>query len=220
MTPADLLALLREERDEARAELALAKSLHDVAVSQRGGANYLLGEVERDVVKLKQQRDQANGRHREALDLCERYIGHLHKAEAERNEARARCETLRELADTAASEQGLAQRRMVESQRERDEARAALKRCEEGRRVDQNEIFKARDAMIRDGDDSRWQPGETTVDALIRERDAARAEVERLRNALAAISLDEYESTSSASEKVHGHARIARRALYGEETKP
>lgn len=46
---------------------------------------------------------------------------------------------------------------------------------------------------------------------------AARAEVERLRNALAAISLDEYESTSSASEKVHGHARIARKALYGEK---
>lgn len=78
----------------------------------------------------------------------------------------ARCETLRELADTAAAEQGLAQRRMMEAQRERDEARA---------------------------------------------------EVERLRNALAAISLDEYESTSSASEKVHGHARIARKALYGEK---
>ena len=50
------------------------------------------------------------------------------------------------------------------------------------------------------------------------ERDEARAEVERLRNALASISLDEYESTSSASEKVHGHARIARKALYGEKT--
>lgn len=39
------------------------------------------------------------------------------------------------------------------------------------------------------------------------------AEVERLRHALHCISLDEYESTSSASEKVHGHARIARDAL-------
>lgn len=39
-------------------------------------------------------------------------------------------------------------------------------------------------------------------------------EVERLRNALACISLDEYESTSSASEKVRAHARIARAALY------
>jgi hypothetical protein len=44
----------------------------------------------------------------------------------ERDEARARCEKLRELADMAAAEQGLAQRRMMEAQRERDEARAAL----------------------------------------------------------------------------------------------
>jgi hypothetical protein len=57
-----------------------------------------------------------------------------------------------------------------------------------------------------------------------RERDEARAEAGRLtqriaalENALASISLDEYESTSSASEKVHGHARTARKALYGEE---
>jgi hypothetical protein len=43
----------------------------------------------------------------------------------------ARCETLRDLADTAAAEQGLAQRRMMEAQRERDEAR-----------VDVNELRK------------------------------------------------------------------------------
>jgi hypothetical protein len=47
-------------------------------------------------------------------------------AEFQLNEARARCEKLRELADMAAAEQGLAQRRMMEAQRERDEARAAL----------------------------------------------------------------------------------------------
>ena len=40
----------------------------------------------------------------------------------------ARCETLRGLADTAAAEQGLAQRRMMEAQRERDEARAEVMR--------------------------------------------------------------------------------------------
>lgn len=51
-----------------------------------------------------------------------------------------------------------------------------------------------------------------------RERDEAKAEVARLREALAKISLDEYESTSSASQKVHGHARIARNALYGAST--
>lgn len=42
----------------------------------------------------------------------------------------ARCETLRELADTAAAEQGLAQRRMMEAQKQRDDinrvGRAAL----------------------------------------------------------------------------------------------
>ena len=56
------------------------------------------------------------------------------------------------------------------------------------------------------------------------ERDEARAEIERmvqriatLENALASISLSEYESTSSVSEKLHGHARIARKALYGKD---
>ncbi len=38
----------------------------------------------------------------------------------------SRCETLRELADTAAAEQGLAQRRMLEAQQERDEARTMV----------------------------------------------------------------------------------------------
>lgn len=38
----------------------------------------------------------------------------------------SRCETLRQLADTAAAEQGLAQRRMMEAQAQRDEARAHL----------------------------------------------------------------------------------------------
>lgn len=45
----------------------------------------------------------------------------------------------------------------------------------------------------------------------------ARAEIDRLRNALASVSLYEYESTSSASEKVHACARIARKALYGDK---
>lgn len=42
----------------------------------------------------------------------------------------ARCETLRELADTAAAEQGLAQRRMMEAQAQRDEARAEVARLQ------------------------------------------------------------------------------------------
>ena len=42
-------------------------------------------------------------------------------------------------------------------------------------------------------------------------------EVVRLRNALAMISLNEYESTTGASAKVHENARIARTALYGDK---
>jgi len=48
----------------------------------------------------------------------------------ERDEARARCERLRELADAAASEQGLAQRRMMDAQRERDEALSRMEDLE------------------------------------------------------------------------------------------
>ena len=49
---------------------------------------------------------------------------------AEPVEGCARCETLRELADTAAAEQGLAQRRMLEAQKQRDEARAEVERLQ------------------------------------------------------------------------------------------
>jgi hypothetical protein len=48
----DVRQALRE-RDEARAEAVLAKSLHDVAVSQRDGANYLLRETERERDELR-----------------------------------------------------------------------------------------------------------------------------------------------------------------------
>jgi hypothetical protein len=57
-----------------------------------------------------------------ALDL----FAALREAWWETNQALARCEKLRELADVAAGEQGLAQRRMMEAQRARDKARAAL----------------------------------------------------------------------------------------------
>ncbi len=57
-------------------------------------------------------------------------------------------------------------------------------------------------------------------DEALRERDEARAEVdglrlqiERLRGVLHIVSLDEYESTSSAAEKIHAHARQARVVL-------
>ncbi len=67
--------------------------------------------------------------------------------------------------------------------------------------------------MKKDRDEAQAE-----VVRLERERRAEQAEAARLRDALAMISLTEYESTSSASEKVHDHARIARKALYGEKT--
>ena len=53
---------------------------------------------------------------------------------------------------------------------------------------------------------------------ILRQVDEARAaEIARLRSALHRISLDEYESSSSDTEKVHSHARLARKALKGDE---
>jgi chemotaxis protein histidine kinase CheA len=61
---------------------------------------------------------------------------------------------------------------------------------------------------------------EAALASLKHQRDEARAEVdtlrsqvERLRGVLHIVSLDEYESTTSASEKVHAHARQARIVL-------
>jgi len=109
-----------------------------------------------------------------------------------------------------------------------------LNRAEEDRDLARSEVamLKAQlETLLDTNKEGAWMA--RALDAE-RERDEARAEVERLqgayqrgaeamreaaacyRNALASISLDEYESTSSASEKVHGHARIARKALYGE----
>jgi chromosome segregation ATPase len=117
--------------------------------------------------------------------------------------------------------------------KERDEARAeASRRLDELNMVQSQltraltdrdnlraEITKAQESFDDDGP-SGWMPGETAIDALIRTRAEARAEVdklrsqiERLRGVLHIVSLDEYESTTSASEKVHAHARQARIAL-------
>jgi hypothetical protein len=83
---------------------------------------------------------------------------------------------------------------------ERDEARAELaglpawqKGCEQAL----GDLADAEEAIAR----------------LYTERDEARTEVERLRGVLHVMSLDEYESTTSASDKVHAHARRAREAL-------
>lgn len=55
-------------------------------------------------------------------------VQRIDAALAEPVEGCGRCETLRGLADTAAAEQGLAQRRMMEAQKQRDEARAEVAR--------------------------------------------------------------------------------------------
>lgn len=121
---------------------------------------------------------------------CDEITEERDKALRERDEARARCETLRELADVAALEQGLAQRRMMEAQRERDEAQA---------RVIDAALIHAE--LVRERDEARA------------ELDGLRLQIERLRGVLHIVSLDEYESTSSAAEKVHAHARQARVVL-------
>lgn len=85
-------------------------------------------EIIAELRRVLNERDEA----REQLDLTKRELGRWvdleTKAVRERDEALARCETLRELADAAAYEQGLAQRRMIDAQRERDEARADAER--------------------------------------------------------------------------------------------
>jgi chromosome segregation ATPase len=110
--------------------------------------------------------------------------------------------------------------------RERDAANAkheTLSALVDGYRRERDnlraEITKAQESFDDDGA-SGWMPGETAIDALIRTRDEARAgvdklrsQIERLRGVLHIVSLDEYESTTSASEKVHAHARQARIVL-------
>ena len=46
-------------------------------------------------------------------------------------------------------------------------------------KADREQVTKAQEAMGNGADDSRWRPGETAVDALIRERDEAKARAER-----------------------------------------
>lgn len=46
---------------------------------------------------------------------------------------------------------------------------------------DRAEVLKAQEAMDNGADDSRWRPGETAVDALIRERDELLGELITLR---------------------------------------
>ena len=78
--------------------------------------------------------------------------------------------------------------------KERDEARAEVERLRERLPVDGSNM-------------------PSIVDTLEDENVSLRAQIERLRGVLHVVSLDEYESTTSASEKVHAHARQARIVL-------
>jgi hypothetical protein len=80
------------------------------------------------VSEMRQRIDAALAEPRKPTSLVHRayHAQVVEQLTQERDEARARCEKLRELADMAAAEQGLAQRRMMEAQRERDEARAEV----------------------------------------------------------------------------------------------
>jgi chromosome segregation ATPase len=83
---------------------------------------------------------------------------------------------------------------IVSLSKQRDDAYLDLREAREAHKAERDELEK----HLSEAED---------------DRDAAKAKLDRLRKALHCISLDEYESTSSASEKVHGHARIARTAL-------
>ena len=78
------------------------------------------------VSEMRQRIDAALAEPRKPTSLVHRayHAQVVEQLTQERDEARARCEKLRELADMAAAEQGLAQRRMMEAQKERDEALA------------------------------------------------------------------------------------------------
>jgi hypothetical protein len=111
-----------------------------------------------------------------------------------------RLEKLREELAEANARRGDLRTALQWANEERDEARAELaglpawqKGCEQAL----GDLADAEEAIAR----------------LYTERDEARTEVERLRGVLHVMSLDEYESTTSASDKVHAHARRAREAL-------
>ena len=100
------------------------------------------------------------------------------KLTEERDEALARCETLRELADSAAWEQGNAQRRMMEAQKTvliaAKESDAALVRARSAEREC--------DILTAERDDSRLQANKQAglYAEATRERDKARAALRAL----------------------------------------
>ena len=97
---------------------------------------------------------------------------------------------------------------------ERDEARAEVHRLQNLLRAEREQATKAQEAMGNGADDSRWRPGETAVEALIRERDAARTEAASLRfnGDSARRSLYDY---MKMAEQLEAETKALREALVG-----
>jgi hypothetical protein len=138
------VAEIEKERDQARAEIEFLRGvgcneLDGTDVRGPCGACLKCARRERDEARALRAVDVEKSK-REVLLIKQRvadlkfalgtdaagWFDRFKAAQQERDEARARCEKLRELADMAAAEQGLAQRRMLEAQQERDEARAMV----------------------------------------------------------------------------------------------
>lgn len=153
------------ERDEARAETARLRRLLNMAEDELIAA------------------DDHGRREAKRADTVEAEVEAL---KAERDETLARCETLRELADAAAYEQGLAQRRMMDAQRERDEARDReaewaqnsiewQRNCEEARA----ELAALRKRVVEalpyptDDDSDESRTAEEAIEIAVAERDSA-----------------------------------------------
>lgn len=106
-----------------------------------------LAHTQEAAAHVEDERDRLRERCETLANNHEHRVEEMAALRKERDEALVRCERLRELADAAASEQGLAQRRMMDAQREHTRAQARLI-----------------DAALIHAD-------------LVRERDEARAEV-------------------------------------------
>ena len=137
----------------------------------------------------------------------------------------ARCETLRELADTAAAEQGLAQRRMMEAQKQRDEAVAAFHEAtrlrsgiQQARIKAENERDEARAALAAELP-AAWREDIESLNECLervgRERDESRAEVERLQAELVRVARAEFDrGAKQGVEQALWASRTAQETAY------
>jgi hypothetical protein len=117
-------------------------------------------------------------------------VGRIDAALAEPVGECARCETLRDLADKAAWAQGDAQRRMIEAQKQRDEARSEVERLRALFDLTRHQVADALGVDRGHGWTALSIEARQIQQARIKaeaERDEARAEVERLKGVLDVI---------------------------------